>query len=292
MKMQLLKSFKMKALLFMIPVLVLVSLIFTYESIKNEKEITRKEIIKRAETITTLATKTGELPILSGNPELLQNTVSFLRANSEVSCVTFYDKAMTLLIHDGSPLFAPLPVMRLDLPIFMTEETDSFVFYAPVHTVRTQEEYDIFSQSPNVKKAKEIIGWIRLGFSKSSMKENERIIVMRGLMLAVVFTLGSCLLVYFLISVATRPLVQIVKVADNIAHGDFSQEIRIDRADEIGALARAFSSMKRTIQQVLGETDALIVAAATDSEAVRLATFDRVQARYGFPVVVPGDDPI
>jgi predicted nucleic acid-binding protein len=38
--------------------------------------------------------------------------------------------------------------------------------------------------------------------------------------------------------------------------------------------------------------DALIVAAATDSEAVRLATFDRVQARYGFPVVVPGDDPV
>jgi len=37
--------------------------------------------------------------------------------------------------------------------------------------------------------------------------------------------------------------------------------------------------------------DALIVAAATDSEAVRLATFDRGQARYGFPVVVPGAAP-
>jgi len=37
--------------------------------------------------------------------------------------------------------------------------------------------------------------------------------------------------------------------------------------------------------------DALIVAAATDSEAVRLATFDRGQARYGFPVVVPGESP-
>jgi len=260
MKMQFLNSFRMKALLFMIPVLIFMSLIFTYQSIKNEKDITRKEIIKRAETITTLATKTGELPILSGNPELLQSTVSFLRANSEVSSVTFYDKAMILLIHDGAPVSAALPAMGPDLPVSMTEETDSFVFYAPVHTVRTQEEYDIFEQSPNVKKVEEIIGWIRLSFSKSSMKENERIIVVRGLTLAVVFTLGSCLIVYFLISMATRPLVQIAQVADNISHGDFSREIRIDQGDEIGTLARTFSSMKSTIQQVLGETDALIVA--------------------------------
>ena len=33
--------------------------------------------------------------------------------------------------------------------------------------------------------------------------------------------------------------------------------------------------------------DALIVAAAIGVDAVALATFDRGQARYGFPVVVP-----
>ena len=37
--------------------------------------------------------------------------------------------------------------------------------------------------------------------------------------------------------------------------------------------------------------DALIVAAAIDSEAVRLATFDRGQGRYGFPVVTPEEFP-
>ncbi len=37
--------------------------------------------------------------------------------------------------------------------------------------------------------------------------------------------------------------------------------------------------------------DALIVAAAVDSDAARLATFDRGQARYGFPVTLPGVDP-
>ena len=258
--MQVLKSFKMKALLFMIPALVGMSSVFTFVSIYSEKEITRNEIVKRAETITTLATKTGELPILSGNPELLQGTVAFLRANSEVSSVTFYDKEMTQLIHDGLPVFDPQPVIRPEQPISMIDATDSFVFYAPVFTERTQEESDILQESPNVKKVKEIIGWIRLGFSKSAMRENERRIVLHGLILAIIFTTGSCIFVYFLISAATRPLAQIVKVADNISHGDFSREIQIDHDDEIGALARAFSSMKKTIQQVLGETDALIAA--------------------------------
>jgi len=51
----------------------------------------------------------------------------------------------------------------------------------------------------------------------------------------------------------------------------------------VAMLVRARSMPGRPIP------DALIVAAATDADAVRLASFDRGQARYGFPVVIPGD---
>jgi predicted nucleic acid-binding protein len=53
----------------------------------------------------------------------------------------------------------------------------------------------------------------------------------------------------------------------------------------VESLVRARSMPGRPIP------DALIVAAAVDSEAARLATFDRGQARYGFPVTVPGVEP-
>jgi signal transduction histidine kinase len=260
MKMPLIKSFRLKALFFMIPALVLVSLVFTIEAIRSEKEIIRSEIIKRAETVTTLATKTGELPMLSGNPELMKGTVSFLRANSEVSSVAFYDVNRTLLIQDGEPASKPLPVLSPDIPISMSEEKHSFIFYAPVHTVRPQEDFDIFQENANDRKVKETIGWIRLGFSKSSMEKNERIIVGRGLLLAVLFATGSGFVVYGLITLATRPLARIVKIARDISHGDFSKEIAIDQEDEIGVLARTFHSMKNTIQQVLKETNDLILA--------------------------------
>jgi signal transduction histidine kinase/CheY-like chemotaxis protein len=260
MKMPLIKSFRLKALFFMIPALVVVSLVYTIEAIRTEKEIVRSEIIKRAETVTTLATKTGELPILSGNPELMRGTVSFLRNNSEVSSVAFYDVDRTLLIHGGEPVSKPLPLLSPDTPIYMTEDKNTFIFYAPVQTVRVQEDFDILQESPDIKKVRETIGWIRLGFSKSSMKKNERMIVGRSLFLALIFAIGSGLMAYGLIALATRPLARIVKIARDISQGDFSQEIAIDQEDEIGVLARTFHSMKNTIQQVLKETNDLILA--------------------------------
>jgi methyl-accepting chemotaxis protein len=58
----------------------------------------------------------------------------------------------------------------------------------------------------------------------------------------------------------TKPLGQIVSLANNIAAGDLSEEVEIYRTDEIGYLADAFRNMKKTIFNVLGETETLIQA--------------------------------
>jgi predicted nucleic acid-binding protein len=49
----------------------------------------------------------------------------------------------------------------------------------------------------------------------------------------------------------------------------------------VATLARARTLAGRPVP------DALIVAAAMGADAVALATFDRGQTRYGFPVVMP-----
>ena len=263
-------TFKAKALLTMIPVLTAMSLVHTYFSIRGEKEMVRGQIAKRAETMTTLATKTGELPILSGNAELLKGTVAFLRSNSEVSSVTFYDAAKRVLIQSGSGLVQQTPPpFSPDRSIFMSEEADDFVYFAPVFTVRAQNDFDIFQDSEQVKKIREHIGWIRLAFSKKSMRENEARIVAQGLLLAAAFSVGGSVLAYFLISLATRPLARIVKVADGIARGDLDLEIGLEHGEEMGTLAQAFLTMKNTIQQVLRETDTLILAVRSGSLYLR-----------------------
>jgi methyl-accepting chemotaxis protein len=59
----------------------------------------------------------------------------------------------------------------------------------------------------------------------------------------------------------TRPIQKIIlDLTKSIAEGDFSQEIDIRQADEIGDLADAFRQMKTMIAHVLQEIDALIQA--------------------------------
>ena len=253
-------TFRVKALIFMIPLLLTMSFVYTWESIRAGKGVIRSEIIKRAEAITTLATKTGELPILSGNPELLKSTAAFLKANTEVAAVTFYDNRMTPLIHIGLPLAGHLTTPPTMSALSMSEERDAFVFYAPVFTEKPQDDFDIINDMDSGHRVKETIGWIRIGFSKSSLLENEERIVVRGVALSITFAVASCIAAFFLMGVATRPLSQIVKMADGVSHGDFSNEFEIHQRDEVGTLASSFSAMRDTIRKVLQETDGLIVA--------------------------------
>jgi signal transduction histidine kinase/CheY-like chemotaxis protein len=253
-------TFRIKALLFMVPLLLLMSFVHTWESIRVGKGVIRSEIIKRAEAITTLATKTGELPILSGNPELLKSTAAFLKSNTEVGEVTFYDAGMTPLIHDGQPLAKHLSNPPATTALSMSEEQNAFVFYAPVFTEKVKDDFDIISGMDGGQKIKETIGWIRIGFSKASLHENERRIVARGVVLSLAFAVASCIAAFFLMGVATRPLRQIVKMADGVSHGDFSNEFEIHQYDEVGTLASSFTAMRHTIRKVLQETDGLIIA--------------------------------
>lgn len=262
-------SFKTKALLILIPVLVLISLSYTYESLRIEKRIIRSEILKRAETITTLATKTGELPLLSLNQEQINLAVKFLKENSEVSSVTFYDANRSVLLHDGIPEATTAPEFHNDRTVSMVEGDDFFLFYAPITTVKTKDELAFIDSGEGSEKLLQNIGWIRLGFSKKSMRETEHKLVVQGLGLAAFFTLLGSIMVYVLITMATRPLARIVAVANDIANGDLSQNIERDRTDELGALALAFSSMKNTIRKVLHETEVIISGVQAGNLGVR-----------------------
>lgn len=158
-------TFRIKVLLFIIPLLLLISFLHTVDSIRVAKEAIRNEIIKRAEAITTLATRTGELPIISGNPELLRNTATFLKSSKEIAAVSFYDSRMTLLIHEGTPA-AHLGAPPAASVLSMSEEEHAFVFYAPVFSEKREADFEIVSGASSAENSREVIGWVRIAFSK------------------------------------------------------------------------------------------------------------------------------
>jgi PAS domain S-box-containing protein len=262
-------SFRKKALLLILPILGIVSAVFTFDAIRTEKEIVRTEIIKRAEAITTLATRTGELPLLSGNPELLRNTMLSLRASSEVAAVTFFDSGMNIVIHDGAPITGRMPVLSASAPMAMAEDRNLFIFYAPVFTVRAREDIDIFEGATASRRDRETIGWIRLGFSKAAMNEAVGKVVSRGIMLAAIFTVGSSIAVFFLITIATRPLMVLIQAVRKLERGEYPEIKALSSTDEIGELAVAFNRMSKAIK----EREADIV----ESENRMRELFERVE---------------
>ncbi|MCP4401571.1 MAG: HAMP domain-containing protein, partial [bacterium] len=75
---------------------------------------------------------------------------------------------------------------------------------------------------------------------------------------AVFIVIGVLATMYIITRDITRPVNQIVRVAEGVAEGDLSQEIEIRRRNEIGQLAEAFRTMQSTITAVSQEINGLI----------------------------------
>lgn len=65
----------------------------------------------------------------------------------------------------------------------------------------------------------------------------------------VIVVTGILLLVFLDLRRVVRPLAHLRRAAEQIAGGDLDHPVRVDRKDEVGALARAFESMRATLKR-------------------------------------------
>jgi len=82
--------------------------------------------------------------------------------------------------------------------------------------------------------------------------------IVKTVVTILILDIAAFILTWFVTLDITRPVAKIVKIADAVANGDFSQDIDLRQPDEIGHLADAFRNMKAMIGRVLAEMDELI----------------------------------
>ncbi|MBW8370284.1 MAG: HAMP domain-containing protein, partial [Thiobacillus sp.] len=70
------------------------------------------------------------------------------------------------------------------------------------------------------------------------------------LLLALVISGGAA---FFMSRVIVRPLTNAIELADHIANGDLSAEIKVDGHDETADLLRALARMTDSLKQIVGE---------------------------------------
>lgn len=234
----------------LIPAVVIVSLVYTLEAINTERHILRKEILKNAKTAAVMAAANAELPILSENLEQLRKTTRSLMDIQDVFFVSLHDKHWKTLLAEGPrpPRTDVLPIPQ-DITMHIFEHKDFYVLSVPVFTLKETDASNLLEGRATPLPLKEFIGWVRIGISKEALKLSERMLMARGGVLAVLFTLVGVFLVYIFISIATRPLDILFHAARSVAEGQFPTVEVPSPEGEIGKLCVEFNKMSQTIKE-------------------------------------------
>jgi signal transduction histidine kinase/DNA-binding NarL/FixJ family response regulator len=243
-------TFRGRAVLFLFPLIVIISMVYTFESISTERRILKNEIIKKGEAITAIAARNAELSLLSENVEQLKISAQPLMDIKDVSFVSFINKRAEILLHEGKqyPLAAPLTA-GTDRLINFFEHNDVFEFIAPVITVKAAEGFFLLEGNGTDQTVREQIGWVRIGLSKEVMSRSERRIILRGSLLAVVFSIAGVGLLYLFLTLATRPLYALINAVKEVREGEHPEVLVQSSRSEIGRLTAEFNRMSRAIKE-------------------------------------------
>src|SRR5262249_27539335 len=124
----------------------------------------------------------------------------------------------------------------------------------PVFTVkvaRTREELQ-FSE-PGVPGGRVLVGRVIIGMAKATLEARRKRILVAAAGGTSLVTLLSVALAGALARGATRPLQALAAAARAIADGRLETTVSVRSRDEIGALARSFNEMSRSLAQSQSE---------------------------------------
>jgi two-component system cell cycle sensor histidine kinase/response regulator CckA len=108
------------------------------------------------------------------------------------------------------------------------------------------------SMAPVVYKGR-IIGYLHLGLSLSKLRSELNWIQTSFVLMGVIMFIISLIAVYGISFVVTGPLSHMVRIAEQIAKGNYSRRAAVSSKDEIGHLARSFNTMVDNLESTRRE---------------------------------------
>jgi PAS domain S-box-containing protein len=243
-------TFKGTAVLFLIPVIVIMTLVYTVDNVDIQRTMLKNELIKKGDMIASIAARSAELSVLSENVEQMNKSAMLLLDIRDVSFVTYYDNNFRELIRVGDQGRDELPASVPASDGTVYADLDSmYVFTAPVYTITARREIDLFHAGSSEPNARRQIGWVRIGLSKAVMDEAQGKVIVRGVLLGLLFSVVGIILVYIFITIATRPLQALIRAAKEIRKGGYAEVPVVSSRSEVGRLSEEFNRMSREIRE-------------------------------------------
>ena len=95
------------------------------------------------------------------------------------------------------------------------------------------------------------IGTISLGISFGALGQSMGMVHMVTIVLSLVMSAMFVGITFFMGRIIIKPLEKIIKISQEITEGNLTQEISIERNDEIGLLGKAFSKMMKELRLLM-----------------------------------------
>ena len=251
-----LKTVRSRVIVVAMAGIVIVSIIYMICSVRMQQIMTRDEIERRAEVVSGMVSLISADDLASGSLSRIEDLTALLQGVPEVVSVSFFDSRKRLLHGRNDPLDRHGLDPYQDRTT-LHEETDHYDIYTPVYAKHTVKTYDRTTQPDLSEKAAGPIGWVRIAFSRESVREVRTHAIIRVLLIAISFMVGVSVVVSLLFSSVTRTLSQLLAAVRSIRDGRYP-DTEMTAGGEIGELAAEFSRMSKAINR---REDLLVVRA-------------------------------
>jgi methyl-accepting chemotaxis protein len=243
-----------KIIVFLTIILVPLAAITWYASVRTLRERMTDEFTSKGTAIANSLASSGVDLILNRDASTVQarvdEVISGKDAITGVAYVMVYDPQKMLIAHTFHPV-VPRDLVDKNLVVGDVPKQVREITYAHPVTGATRSIIDV-----GVPMLAGQLGTVRVGMDKSII---DAAATKAGWALLGVFALVALVAVIAGAVFArrlTRPLGEIVKVAEQVGRGDLTHTVRVRSHDEIGQLARTFNdTVTRLRSQVLTETE-------------------------------------
>ena len=239
-----------KIILFLAAVLVPLATVTWFISVHTLRQRMTEEFTSKGTAIANSLASSGVDLILTRDASTVQALIDQFAGISGVAYVMVYDPAKTQIAHTFVP-FVPPDLVDKNLVNGDSAKQVRDIEYADPVTGKTRRIIDI-----GVPMLGGSLGTVRVGMDRTII---DAAAAQSGWFLFAVFAGVAAVAVVAGVVFArrlTRPIAQIVRVAERVGRGDLTETVKVKAHDEIGQLALTFNdTVVRLRSQVMTETE-------------------------------------
>ncbi|HEU4369690.1 MAG TPA: methyl-accepting chemotaxis protein [Methylomirabilota bacterium] len=239
-----------RLILFLAAILVPLAAVTWYVSVQTLRQRMTEEFTSKGLAIANSLASSGVDLILTRDASTVQALIDQFAGISGVAYVMVYDASKTQIAHTFVPFVPPDLVDQNLVAGDVSRQVQEVEYVHPV-TGATRRIIDI-----GVPMLGGTLGTVRVGMDRAII---DAAAARSGRFLFAVF--GGVAVVAALAGVVfarrlTRPIAQIVRVAERVGRGDLTETVKVGGRDEIGRLAHTFNdTVVRLRAQVMTETE-------------------------------------